>query len=599
MKKIGLLIIPFLFLGLISCSRKENVDNNTNISDNTDSSQNNNSDTSKSDNTDTDNTSGSDAGKSDSTDKDNTSGSDTGKSDNTDKDNTSGSDTGKSDSTDKDNTSGSDTDKSDNTDKDESTDNTNDTKEYAILNAYNYNNDSLATTIKVDINDLNVSVKSFSGYSFTGIYNEKSHTSYFDFSNIKKDKTYNVYFDYQKNQTSNNASVISYVDDLISNTTSYIPKWNAEGFKGRFNYIDGVFLKSMIDLYNNTTNKKYMDFVVKYVNYYIDSTGTFIYYKDKKSSEGEANNSKGFKSGELDTICECQVLFDLYDYTKDSRYINAIEYAYSQLNNMTRCSGTSNFNHKETYKNQIWLDSMYMYAPFLTRYASYKNDDSIFDLIKEQYTYLIDNMKDESGLYVHGYDTTKTIFWCDENGKSKNVWLRSLGWLAASLCDVYTYTRSQDRDFYKNILKDLLDNLKKYRDTTTNMYYQLPTLGNQTFMVDNFYLKNNDSYGDIKTIVPNYLESSGSSLIAYATLSYANISGDETYLTDGKAIFDGVYNKSFSSSGLKDICIQSGLGPETNTYRDGSVSYYLSEDKGENDAKGLGPFLMAYTKYIK
>ena len=40
----------------------------------------------------------------------------------------------------------------------------------------------------------------------------------------------------------------SYIDSLMSNTDSYIPSWNQEGFKGRWNYIDGVFLKSIVDL---------------------------------------------------------------------------------------------------------------------------------------------------------------------------------------------------------------------------------------------------------------------------------------------------------------------------------------------------------------
>ena len=47
---------------------------------------------------------------------------------------------------------------------------------------------------------------------------------------------------------------------------------------------------------------------------------------------------------------------------------------------------------------------------------------------------------------------------------------------------------------------------------------------------------------------------------------------------------------------MKGICLVSGLGPDHNLRRDGSVAYYLSEPIVENDAKGVGPFIMAYTE---
>jgi len=32
--------------------------------------------------------------------------------------------------------------------------------------------------------------------------------------------------------------------------------------------------------------------------------------------------------------------------------------------------------------------------------------------------------------------------------------------------------------------------------------------------------------------------------------------------------------------------------------RDGSIAYYLSEPVVEDDAKGVGPFMMAYAEYL-
>ena len=44
------------------------------------------------------------------------------------------------------------------------------------------------------------------------------------------------------------------------------------------------------------------------------------------------------------------------------------------------------------------------------------------------------------------------------------------------------------------------------------------------------------------------------------------------------------------------ICLVAGLGPADNPRRDGSFDYYMSEPVVENDAKGVGPLLLAYTE---
>ena len=50
---------------------------------------------------------------------------------------------------------------------------------------------------------------------------------------------------------------------------------------------------------------------------------------------------------------------------------------------------------------------------------------------------------------------------------------------------------------------------------------------------------------------------------------------------------------------LTDICWVAGLGPDKNPQRDGSVAYYLSEPKKSDDSKGVGPFIMAYSEYLR
>ena len=72
------------------------------------------------------------------------------------------------------------------------------------------------------------------------------------------------------------------------------------------------------------------------------------------------------------------------------------------------------------------------------------------------------------------------------------------------------------------------------------------------------------------------------------------------YAAKGQKTFDGIMEKylTFTENGLDlgGICLVAGLGPENNRRRDGSYEYYISEPVVANDAKGVAPFVLAYTE---
>ena len=463
----------------------------------------------------------------------------------------------------------------------------------------NANNDGSEEEIILKKNELlNIDVNPINGYTLKGIYSDFTYTELFDFSK-GFEKNSKIYFLWDKNneykKMDSKVNIDEYINRLLSSTTLYIPAWNQEGFKGKWNYIDGVFLNSIVNMYKNTNDNKYKEFFLNYINYYINEDGKFVSYKTKAPLY---ENNEGFTSGELDTICESKILFDAYEMTNDNRYLNAIEYTYQELNKMNKCVGTTNYNHKSSYPNQIWLDGMYMYAPFLARYANYKNNLELLDDIKAQYEYIYNNMRNDNNLYYHALDTSKSIFWAKDNGCSESIWLRSCGWLIVSLTDVIEYYPNGDnKTFLIKMLNEAIENISKYMDNNSKMYYQLVDKGNNIYKIDNLYLKNLRK-NDISTYLSNYLESSGSSMIAYSMMKSARLGYvDLKYQNMGVETFEGIYQNSFESNSLYDICITAGLGPDNKQYRDGSPSYYLSEPVGRDDAKGVGPFIMAYIEY--
>ena len=97
---------------------------------------------------------------------------------------------------------------------------------------------------------------------------------------------------------------------------------------------------------------------------------------------------------------------------------------------------------------------------------------------------------------------------------------------------------------------------------------------------------------------------SGSSMVAYAMLKGARLGIlDASFRDQGLKTFEGIVEKNLSFSGeelnLNSICLVAGLGPENNRRRDGSLAYYLSEPITSDDSKGVGPFMMTWSEYLR
>ena len=140
----------------------------------------------------------------------------------------------------------------------------------------------------------------------------------------------------------------------------------------------------------------------------------------------------------------------------------------------------------------------------------------------------------------------------------------------------------EERAWLGGILSELVAGIVPYIDEDTNMLYQVVDQAGRE---------------------GNYLETSGSSMIAYAMLKGARLGVlPLQYRATGARIFDGICRKYLSEKdgmlNLGGICLSAGLGPENNPKRDGTYGYYVSEPVVENDAKGAAPFLMCYGELL-
>ena len=130
------------------------------------------------------------------------------------------------------------------------------------------------------------------------------------------------------------------------------------------------------------------------------------------------------------------------------------------------------------------------------------------------------------------------------------------------------------------IYKELIDAMLPYQDEETGMWYQVVNRGG---------------------ISPNYLETSGSAIFAYAIMKSVRLGFfDESYYKYGRKAFDGICRTQLSEKDgelqLDGICLVAGLGNVE--MREGTFEYYMREPVVKNEAKGVAPLILAYIETL-
>ncbi|CUO12618.1 Unsaturated rhamnogalacturonyl hydrolase YteR [Turicibacter sanguinis] len=343
-------------------------------------------------------------------------------------------------------------------------------------------------------------------------------------------------------------------------------------YKGFWCYEDGVILKGAVDLYRATNDDEYWSFVERYLNEFVDAKGTL----------------KGYKASEynIDHVNAGKVLFDAYQKTKDERYKVAIEHQMDQLRTHPRTK-SGNFWHKNRYPYQVWLDGLYMALPFYTQYETVFNGLQNYEDIYHQFMEVYQTHRNsDNGLYYHAFDESKSLFWCDkETGLSPNYWLRAEGWLLMALIDSIDQMSETIFEYYKGLIDmfiESIDAILPFQDQQSGLWYQV---------IDQI-----DREG-------NYLEVSGSAMVIYSILKAIRLdildkSYAKTALKGLQGILDIYGYEDSTGYHIGGICEVAGLGSFNGVVRDGSFDYYISEKVVPDEAKGIGPLMMAYAEYL-
>jgi unsaturated rhamnogalacturonyl hydrolase len=346
-----------------------------------------------------------------------------------------------------------------------------------------------------------------------------------------------------------------YPDSIIYRYQSNSKKWN---------YEQGLILEAFFQLWNNTGNNKFLKYIKKNLDYYVDNDGIIKTYKIEDMN--------------LDNIAPGRALLKMYSITNEIKYKKAAEILREQLREQPRTM-EGGFWHKKIYPNQMWLDGLFMAEPFYSAYASSYDEINSFNDITNQFLLIEKYCRDQkTGLYYHAWDESKSQKWANpESGTSPCFWGRAMGWYIMALVDVLDFLPMDypKRNELIRIFRELSSSLIKYRDSKMKLWYQVVDKSQEE---------------------GNYIETSGSLMFIYAFAKGSN----KGYLSNE---FFKIANESFQSLqnnfithkngyiNLINVCAGAGLGG--NPYRDGSYNYYVHEQTRINDFKGYGPLLLA------
>mmetsp|Transcript_23006 Transcript_23006/g.66394 ORF Transcript_23006/g.66394 Transcript_23006/m.66394 type:complete len:426 (+) Transcript_23006:332-1609(+) len=344
--------------------------------------------------------------------------------------------------------------------------------------------------------------------------------------------------------------------------------------KVKFKYDFAMLGIAICKLDDGSKSSKYYQYAKDFIDELVMSDGTMVAYDMDKYN--------------LDYVQPAKLLILLYQDTGEPQYLSAIETIVEQLEDQPRTESGGLF-HKLRYPYQMWLDGIYMSPPFMAQYAQAFGEEKWYDEAVFQITHIYDNTRDvDTGLLYHAWQETREEEWSDPTtGRSPSFWGRAVGWFLMGVVDTLDFLPEdhEGRDELIVILQDTTQALMKVRDLEQHLWYQV--------------LDKGDREG-------NYLEASASAMFTYvfAKASKRRYIGTE-YFDYAMESFDAMLDhflvvEDMGDGGdddelitLKNVASGIGLGFGGGMYRDGSFEYYTGVEIVDNDAKGVGPFILA------
>lgn len=341
--------------------------------------------------------------------------------------------------------------------------------------------------------------------------------------------------------------------------------------RANWNYQSSLFGLALLKLSGPTGDPSYREFGARTAESFVAPDGTIATYRTG--------------SFDIDMIAPGKILLWRLEHDQAPAGTRAaLVTLRQQLREQPRTSD-GGFWHKRKFPNQMWLDGLFMAAPFLAHYGSLLDESPAFDDVALQFVLMDRHSYDPSrGLHLHAWDETRSQTWADPaTGRSRIFWSRAIGWYAMALVDSMEHfpaDHPQNRRLHEIFVR-VADGIVRWQDASSGLWWQVTDQGGRE---------------------RNYLESSASAMFVYALAKGINqkLLSREAFLPATSKGFAGIVRELVRTEpdgriSLTQCCEVAALG-RTNAAglaRDGTYGYYVSEPIVANDLKGLGPFILA------
>jgi rhamnogalacturonyl hydrolase YesR len=328
----------------------------------------------------------------------------------------------------------------------------------------------------------------------------------------------------------------------------------------RWCYVQGYVLCGFEKLWQYTGDPRYFAYIKRFVDQHVTAEGVI----------------RDFTGDSLDDMMAGTAILAVYEQTHEQKYRLAADKIKAIFQEYPRNSD-GGFWHARRLPHEMWIDGVFMGQMFLTRYGAVIGDrDYCFaEATRQILTFASRCRKGDSGLFFHAYDESCSVAWADPStGLSPEVWSEGLGWYALILVETLALLPSSHPAWLQvlQILRDLVEGLRKTQDAKTGLWYQVVDKGDQA---------------------DNWQDTSGSAMFVYAIqraidLGYIQA---EHYQAIANSAYQGLLAKAvIGADGLVDIydacdgvCVQ-------RSYAD-----YVNYPKRINAKEALGSFLWATT----
>ncbi|KNZ75876.1 Unsaturated rhamnogalacturonyl hydrolase yteR [Termitomyces sp. J132] len=350
-------------------------------------------------------------------------------------------------------------------------------------------------------------------------------------------------------------------------------------------YEHGEFQTVLKRLYDLTGNQTYFDYIVQGIDHIIDD-------------DGNVGADYSFDAFSLDPIGTGTTLLYLYNQTGLEKYKTAADTFRRQLDEHPR-TAQGQFWHQLIYPNQGWLDGIYMGELFYAQYtATFEpTNQTAWDDINAQFQLMFTNTlqnataPNTTGLLYHGYDFSHTAPWASaDRGHFPEVWDRAMGWYAMALVDVL------------DILSSLSSSTSTVELRTTllsYMYILFPRIRDAASPINGVWWLVMTQPGR----TGNYFESSAAAMFVYALLrgvrmGYVVDDPDEGgSLTEAaKRAYEYILG-NWVVENVEGTMGWEGTVATGSLDTTGDFDYYINQQIGLNDLKGLASFALASLEY--